>query len=200
MLARLSPRDRRTLLGGVGAIAAIVALGRGLPAWRRWDAETRAGAAELVAEAARAEASVRDERPTRDSLAARNGRFLALAPRLLEGATPATAAANLSAVVSGVATLSNVRVESVELQSDSGGAGSFRRVAVRASLVGDVRGVMATLAALERGPTLLAIRELAITQTEQAGPEDRAEVLRAQLVVEGLALAPRAAGRGERSP
>ena len=200
MLVRLSPRDRRTLLGGVGVIVAIAAVGRGLPAWRRWAAETRQGSAELVAETERARATVRDERVVRDSLAARNARFLALAPRLLPGTTPATSAANLAAMVSGAAIVANVRVESLELQADSGGTDAFNRVAVRASLVGDVRGLMTVLATLERGPALLAVREMTITQTEQAASEDRAEVLRSEIVVEGLALAEREEPRAKVEP
>lgn len=197
-LERVSPRERRTLLRGAGAIVALVALSRGFPAWRRWDAETRAGAAQLMAEAAGVEDIMRDEHTVRDSLLARNTRFLALAPRLLPGTTPATAAANLSALVSGAATVANVRVESVESQADSGGGETFNRVTARASLVGDVRGLMTTLAAIERGPTLLAVRELSIAQTEQAAPEGRPEVLRAQFVIEGLALADHA-GRSRRA-
>lgn len=161
---------------------------RGIPAWLGWQRETRAGAAELHAEATRAIASVRGAESTHDSLIAREVRYLALVPGLLDGDSPAAAAAALSSLVSGAAETGGVRVGSLQLRNDSTSRGAFTRVAVRASLVGDIRGLTRMLAALEQGPELLAIRELSVTQPDVAAGDDRPEMLRAELLVEGLVL------------
>jgi hypothetical protein len=190
-IVSLSPRDRRALAIGALAIAGIVGLGRGLPAWRQWLRETRTSAAELTAELARAERSVSLIRATRDTLVARNRRFLDLGPALIAGETPAAAGATLATLVSGIASSVGVRTAAVQVRPDTVGKEIFTRVAVRADLVGDVQGLTALIAALERGPALLSVRDLSITQPEPAAPADRAEVLRAQILVEGLAL-----GRG----
>lgn len=189
----LSPRDRRVLALGAATIGLLFALGRGVPALRRWEREQRAEAAELAAEAARARGSVRAHGVVRDSLKARETRFLALAPLLLGGETPAVAGATLASLVSGAAAACSVRLGAVQVRADSAGQGVFTRVAVRADAVGDVRGVTGFLAALERGPALLAVRELSVSQSEPAAPPDRPEVLRIELTVEGLVLSPRAA-------
>jgi hypothetical protein len=189
--ARISPRDRRVLALGALTVAGIIAVGRGLPAWRRWQSDSRASATELRAEVQRAERSVRAAPATRDSLAARSRRFLDLGPALVAGETPAAAAATLASLVSGAAASAGVRTVAVQVRPDTLGKAFFTRVAVRADLVGDVQGLTALLGALERGPSLLAIRELSMSQAEPAAPLDRAEVLRAQILVEGLAL-----GRG----
>ena len=46
------------------------------------------------------------------------------------------------------------------------------------------------LTALEGGATLLAIRDLSITQPEPAAPSDHAEALRLEMTIEGLMLRP----------
>jgi len=46
------------------------------------------------------------------------------------------------------------------------------------------------LAALEGGQTLLAVRELSITQPQTSAPADQMEALRVELRVEGLMLRP----------
>ena len=61
------------------------------------------------------------------------------------------------------------------------------RVAVRASGIGDIAGVTRLLNDIESGAPLLAVRELSITQPEPAAPDGRAEALRFEMLVEGLA-------------
>lgn len=202
MIARLSPRDRRTVMLGAAAIAALVFLSRGVPALREWHSESVAEAAELTAEVHRAESSVRNEAVVRDSQSRRGARFLALGPRLVAGSTPSAAAGTLASFVSGTATLAGVRTGAVTVRQDSTEGGSLTRIVVRASGTGDVRGVTALLRALESGPLLLRVRELSITQPEPAAGNDRPESLRLELVVEGLALAPptRAAASSRDSP
>jgi hypothetical protein len=117
--------------------------------------------------------------------------MLALAPALLSGDSPASAAATLAALVSGTAAQANVRLGAVQVRPDSVARGAFTRVAVRASATGDINGVTQMILGLEKGPMLLAVRELSITQAEPGAPADRAEALRLELLVEGLMLNPK---------
>jgi hypothetical protein len=55
------------------------------------------------------------------------------------------------------------------------------------------------LVALERGPVLLSIRQLSISQAEVGAPADRAESLRLELVIEGLTVDRRAVQRLDRT-
>lgn len=127
-------------------------------------------------------------REVADSLRARNARYLALAPALLDGDTPAAAAATLAGLVSGAASGAQVRMGAIQLRIDTTARGAFVRVGVRADATGDVEGITGMLATLERGPEVLVFRELAITQPEPGAGDDRPEALRVELVVEGLAV------------
>jgi len=185
---RLSPRDRRTLVAGAAIVAALVLGAKGIPAWLAWTRATRDEAREMVAEAARARASVEGATPTRDSLAVRYKRYLALAPRLLDATTPAGGGAALSSVVAGAAAGASAKVASIQIRADSAGPAAFTRVAVRADVVCDVRGLVAMLAALERGQLLVTVPELAVTSPDPGAGDDRPEMLHVQLLVEALVL------------
>lgn len=185
---RISARERRVLLAGGGLIAALLLAVRGIPAWKRWDADARAGAAEQMQAAARAAADVRGLSVLEDSVTARQARLVALAPRVLDGATPAAAGATLASLVSGAAARSGVSLGTVQVLGDTAAQGTFARVAVHGDATGDLAGISALLARLEEGPELLAVREISITQPEPGGPADRAESLRLEFTVEGLAL------------
>jgi Type II secretion system (T2SS), protein M subtype b len=191
----LSARDRRTLTVGVVAIGSLLIVSRGVPAWRTWVRETRAGAVEHIGDAARAEGVVRALPAMRDSLAARNARYLALAPTLVAGGSLNAASATLASLVSTAATASGVTLGAVQMRTkdaprrDSVAArAAFTRVRVESDVTGDIRGIARFLAALEGGPVRLVVRDLTITQSDAVGAPDRPEVLRATVAVEGLAL------------
>jgi hypothetical protein len=59
----------------------------------------------------------------------------------------------------------------------------FAPVSVRIDATADVRGLTNLLTRLERGPTLLVVRALSITQPE---PNAEMEALAVELTVEGL--------------
>jgi hypothetical protein len=187
----ISSRDRRTLILGVSVIGTLVVLSNGIPAWRAWVTEARTAAAEQVRAAALADAVVAHARATRDTLSARNARYVALAPALVAGNTTAEASATLASLVSSAASAAGVKLGAVQLwtSADTGAQRAFVRVGVHADIVGDIRGVMAILATLERGPVRLRVRDLTVTQPDAASPADRVESLRAELTVEGLAMA-----------
>ena len=191
----ISRRDRRALSLGIIAIVGGLGLARGVPAVRGWSTMSVASASEVVAEAERAHRTVKGASALADTMSARSARFVALAPSLLDGASVATASATLASLVSGAAAASNAKLGSVQLAPaaaarDSSGTAprAFARVSVRASLTADVRGLSQFLLALERGPTLLSVEEISVTQAEPGAERTRPEILHVDLVVAGLAL------------
>jgi hypothetical protein len=191
----MSDRDRRTLVIGAVTIAGLVLLARGLPAWRRWDADTRASAAEMATEAVRAESVVQQLPAALDSLQARRARYVALGRGVLDGESTAAAGASLASLVSGAAARAGVQIGSVQVRPDSAGAGTFMRITVRAEGTGDLPAITRMLEMLEGGRTLLAVRDLSITQPNPGGPAEQPEALRVELAVDGLALTARATPR-----
>jgi hypothetical protein len=189
MMAGMSERDRRVLVAGGAVILLILLLGRGIPAWRRWDEGVRAEAEGRMEAAARAEAAVRDLPAGLDSLEARRERFLALGGSLLEGESPAAAGAALAGLLSGTAARAGVQLGSVQVRPDTAAAGAFLRVWVRADATGDLPSITRMLTLLEGAPERLRVRELSITQPSPGGPAEQPEALRVEVAVEGLALA-----------
>lgn len=197
---KLSSRDRRALVvGGIG-IASLAAFARGMPALRGWSDASVSSARELALEAERAVASMAGAGALLDTMRARGERFVALAPALLDGGSAATGGATLASLLSGAAAAADAKLESVQVRPDTAArdssgttASTFARVSVRATMTADVRGLAKVLLALERGPTLLAVEELSVTQPEPGADGSRPEMLRVELVVAGLALVDREA-------
>jgi hypothetical protein len=154
-------------------------------------ANARAGAVEQTRAAWEADALVAHATATRDTVVARNARYVALAPALLSGNSPAEASATLASLVSGAASAAGVKLGAVQLRvpADTGARRTFVRIAVHADVTGDIRGVTTLLANLEHGAARLRVRDLTVTQPDVAAPGDRVEALRVELTVEGLAMA-----------
>jgi hypothetical protein len=186
----ITPRDRRAVLIGAGVIGSLGLLARGVPAWRTWVSDARAGVAEQQRAVSDADGLVAHAREVRDTLAARNARYVALAPALVAGRTPAEASATLASIVSTAASGAGVKLGTVQLRpvGDTGARRTFVRVGVHADMIGDVAGLTTLLASLERGPVRLRVREITVTQPDAAAPGDRVEALRIELTIEGLAL------------
>lgn len=184
----LSLRDRRALLVGGIALSALLLLARGIPAYRHWLWHEQENAMHAAREKVRAQALVAAAPEVRDSLSRRAKQLLGLSTRILAGESRASAGAGLAALLSGMAAGSNVKLGTVHILTDSAATGAFTRVGVRADATGDIRGITALLAAFERGPALLSVSELSITQPDMAAPDNRAEMLHLELLVEGLAL------------
>lgn len=194
-----TPRERRTIL--VSSVLALLVLVpvRLLPAWRAHAEERRSAALETMVEVAAAEAGIASLPWLRDSLVARRERYLALAPRLLTGESPGAAAASLTSLVSGAAQGARLRVGAARVRTDTASAGGFVRVRVEIELTGDIHGLAALLRMLERGPQLLRVDRLAVSQPEPAAPADRPESLRVELAVEAIAITRRATPEQEGS-
>lgn len=190
---RLGQRDVRALLAGAGAVATILLAVRGVPLYFAWTQEARAEDTEARTAAARERALVADAGAANDSAVVRGRRMIALAPAVLSGDTPNSASATLAGLLSGAAAQSGVRLSSVQMHGDSLSHDVFTRIAAHLEATGDIRGITQLLAVLERGPTLLAITSLAITQPDPNAGDDRIEALRLELDVQGLMLNPKSA-------
>jgi hypothetical protein len=183
----LSSRDRRTLIVGVSAVGVLLALGRGVPTLVQWQSAQRAEAATISTDLAVARAGARLMPQLLDSLRSRQARLAAIDSAMLGGSTPAAAAAGLASALQDIAADASVKVSAMQLQADSAGTGGVVQVGVRVTAVSDVYGLLALLRALEGGRTLLAVRELAVTQPEPAAPASKQETLRLDVMVVGLA-------------
>jgi hypothetical protein len=130
----------------------------------------------------------------RDSAQVLTRALVALAPRLLDGATDAEADADLAARLNHIAARAPARLDRLDPLADSATAGRLARARVRVALETDVRGLVALLRGLEAGDGLLGIEQLDVRSADPAAPERRPEILRVELVVVGWFLRGRDAG------
>ena len=186
-MSSLSSRELRTVLGGTLAIAMLLTVSRGLPAALDWRRAALNASTSLVRQAADAEQSVDNLKATRDSVVARLARLASVDSAFVDGESPPLAAAAFAEYVADVAEVSSAQLGSVQAGADTAGRGPFVTVTVRTSASGDLASIVRLITGLESGPVLVAIRELAVTQQQSTPAPNAAEVLRAELVIEGLA-------------
>jgi hypothetical protein len=185
---QLTPRDQRALLIGAGAIVLLLALGRGLPAWLRWRAAARAAAGEALANASRADATLTRFAESLDSLETRSARLRLAGEGLLVGDTPSEASSKLAALVAELARIAVIRLDAVESRPVTDSPGVLQRVTMDVQATADITGLTRFLASFEAGPTMLAVRRLAVRPRRVDGPADQAESLAVHVTVEALAL------------
>ena len=201
VLPALSDPDKRTLIRGSLAIAFLLLVSKGLPAYRAWAHDTAAARDEELGDAARGSALLASLPAIRDSLRARSGRALALAPTVLEGDGPGAASATLASLVTDAASDAGVSLGTLETRGDltngvnlpaslSARHHALVTVSVHGVLTGDVVGVGQFLSELEDAQELSAVRDLSISQPEPAAGSNQMETLHAEFTVVGLALAP----------
>lgn len=186
----IAPRERRALTVVGMCTVAMFATARGVPALVGWKRDLRSQADESRSSLADARAVLSTERAANEAALREGQRVIALAPLLLSGDTPASASATLEGLISGAAASSNVQLGALELRPDSISRSVFTRIVVKGSANGDIHGLMQMLQQLERGPALLSVEELSITQPELSGASDHMEALHMELVVGGLMLTP----------
>jgi hypothetical protein len=103
------------------------------------------------------------------------------------------AAAMLGEIVESVAEKSEVKINSLQLNSDSSQHSVFAAIAVRITGEGDIIGLTAFMQAIEQHEHPMLVRELSVSSTNPAASADRIEVLHFDVVIEALA----ATARGE---
>ena len=147
---------------------------------------------------ARARADLAEAALLRDSAAALSQALVGLAPKLLSGATPAEAAADLSGRINLAASQSAAKLERVDQVPDSGVAGRLRRIRLRAMLETDIRGINGVLRHVEFNQAALSVSELRVVAVDPTSPDRAREVLRLEVTVAGWFLDGRERGRGKR--
>ncbi len=187
-MAAITVRDRRTLVLGAVLIAALAAVARGIPAVRRWNDARQADAGTVVEQLALARRATRLLPALRDSLRCRNERLADLDSSLIVGSSAAVATASLASVLEDIADDAQVKIGALQMRTDTTTRPGLTRVAIRITGVADVAGLAAFMRAVEGGERLLAVRELAITQSEPGAPASKPEALRIDMLIEGLSL------------
>src|SRR5437660_7181315 len=169
-LRRLNPRERRVVLGGalVSATALVLVL-LGLPLAHHWavrEAAYTASREQWLRLAALAASTDRLRRAVDE-------RTLAHATdeaRLVTGATPALAASALQGLLQRYADESSVQLNRVDVASqprpDQPG---LLAIPVQLQCQGDIYGLVDFLSRLERGEKLLAVDELSLNASLNAG-------------------------------
>jgi hypothetical protein len=197
MTHALSAHDRRVLLAGATAVALIVGGSRLGARAVAWSTGARTAAASLVAELEKEKESIRARSPTQDSLVARRVRLAASDSAILDGESPPLAGASLAELLSDAAAATRVQIGSLQVRTDSTTRGTFMPVQVQASITGELAAVVRFLSRIESGPELLALRELDLSASvDETSSLAKREVIRAELLVEGLARNPRRRSSG----
>ena len=183
----VSPQDRRTLAIGVAVVGSLLAVGKGVPTWRAWDSAQQARAVDHVRQLTIARRGVHWLPAMRDSAGRRTARVVTLTEQLVRARSVPQAAASLASVLGEDATRAGVKVFTLSVRPDSAARNGFATVGVRVSAEGDVDGLTRYLRRIEGDSLLLAVRELTVTQPDPGAPDNKAEALRLDLLVEGLA-------------
>jgi hypothetical protein len=192
MMPPISPHDRRVLLAGAISLALIVGGSSVGARGVAWSIGARKTADALILELANEQESIRALSLTQDSLVARRVRLAGLDSAVLDGALPALAGASLAEVLSDAAESMGVQIGSLQVRTDSAARGTFVLVQVQASITGELAGVVRFLSRIESGNPLLALRDLSLSASlDQTSSPTKGQVIRADLLVEGLARNPR---------
>ena len=187
-LTRAVPRakDRRTLAIGLATVGTLLVLGRGLPAWRRWEADARSAAVASANQLEVMQSAITTQQGTRRTALALRRQLDSLSDVYPSASSATVAGAELATFISDLGDESGVRVGSASVKPDTIVRSTFARVAVRISATGDAEGLAEYLRAIESSPQLLAVRELSVSQSDPGAPDSRAEALHFELLVEGL--------------
>jgi type II secretion system (T2SS) protein M len=192
----MTARDRKALrVGGAVALAAFLLL-RILPWGARGTARALGDLRQRAGLLAHARAELAGAAELRDSGAVLSRALVALAPRLLSGATAAEAAADLSGRLNLAAGRNQAKVERLDPVPDSAAAGRLRRARLHAAIETDVRGLVAFLRSVELGDAALTVMDLRVVApdpTAERGPE----ILEVEVTVSGWYLEG-AGGGGDR--
>ncbi|HEX2092400.1 MAG TPA: type II secretion system protein GspM [Longimicrobiaceae bacterium] len=206
----LSPRDRRAAgVGGAVAAAALLFRFAVLP-YAGAVEDTRTTLLRERERLARERALLSGARAYPEEFGVLGGRFLAGIPRLLPGGSVAAAQAALARRVDGVAAEGPVLLTRLEPLPARPARDGYLALPLQVEGESDLEGLLTLLAALESGPTLFHLENLAVERkggiapgTQVAGPE----ALAFRFTVVGFALedtprdttrAPRAAAGGAR--
>jgi hypothetical protein len=182
----LSRRDRRTLAGGLCAMALLLTIARGLPALCSWEADRTAEAHSAGQQLVSLRSGLSILSVLRDTLRARRARVVALDSTLLFGASPSAIAADLALALENLADDNALKVTAMQLRSDTVVTAGLARVEVRITGITDVTGLAGFVRAVEAGAIPLVVRDLSVSQPEPAASDAKPEALRVEVLVASI--------------
>jgi hypothetical protein len=192
LVARLSPRDRRALLVGLGILLPALLVPLALRPFQRALTTARAQLEterDLLVRERRVLAGAAELPPQLQ----RTTELLALeAPRLFRAPDEVSATAALSGYVAERAHGHRVLLQQAETGAPHPVAGAEGVTGLTVTLrgVGDLEGILGFLHALEEGPRLVRVERLAIERSQRMGPAatDDEEVLSVAALVRGYSV------------
>jgi hypothetical protein len=195
----LSQRDRRTLALGSVCVASLFTVARGMPALRDWENGHLAAAQTAAQQAATVRAGLRLLPALRDSVRARKHRLTAIDSVLPSGESPSAIAAVVASTLESIADDNAFKITAMQLHADTVPTAGLTRVQVRVTGITDVTGLAGFLHEVERGDTLLTVREMSVSQSEPSAGSAKPEMLRVDLLVAGIGVikTPSVTGGGE---
>lgn len=186
MLSNLTARDRRTVLVGGVAILTLLALFRGLPAWRTWRDQTRLSARRVMTRAQRTDTTLAVLPLSLDSLQAQVQRLVAISAELQPGTTPAAVTSTFRSLIWDMAHASGVRLNVTHIRLDSASHGPLPRIELKATAKADIIGLASFLRRLEGNTALVSIQSLTVRAEDPQGASNTPERLAIKLTVDGL--------------
>lgn len=179
--ARISARERRTVAIGVAvSVAALLVAYAVVPFARRWR-EREEVIASQTERLARLRGLVASQAALAAAVDARSAGLAAGAQRLLEGRTPALAAAALQSALQGYADESQMQVSRLDVAgAPITAAGPLPRIPATMAALGDIYGVVDLLDRVQHGPLALQMGELTVTPN----PALRGELLQVTVTLE----------------
>lgn len=185
MIAKLglSRRDRRTLLIGLGVVATLLVMARGIPTLRSWEVNQESAAQSAGQQLAALRAGLRTLPTLRDTTRARRDRLAGLDSAMLRGASPPAIAAGLASALEDIADDNSLKVTTMQLRADSLVTAGLARAEVRITGTTDVVGLGAFLRAVESDATPMVVRDLSVSQSDPTASDNRPDVLRVDVLV-----------------
>jgi hypothetical protein len=177
-------RERRMILYGGVAVAIIVLL-RVMPSMVSWHRREKLQARNARSALANARAAIASHEAVAARIVEKRGALVIASSQLVRGHTPAESEGIMGALVSDAAE-GRVTLLTAEPRVDSAAVGRLARLHLLVTAEGNALGLAHFLWNLERGPTLVVVRELTIGRSAPLVQGGGDEILRIELLVEAL--------------
>jgi hypothetical protein len=196
----VSPRDLRALAAGAGVVALALLVFRVVPRTIGTTIRLRERAQAKAILLVEARTSLTQEPRLEDSAATLRTRLDGLATAVLSGRSESEAWGSLSGRLNLAGSHHGAVVREAVLVTDSTAVERLHRVSGRVSLESDLRGLVATLRALEGDSVALEVSALRVVAPDPTSSPRTPELLRVELTVRGWFLANRPVPPATRGP
>ena len=190
-------RDRRAILLGLCVIVPALLIVASRP-YRSALADTREQLATQRDLLARELALLEDLERYPGAYRTADSALARIAPRLFDETDDVLATARLTSYVAGQALTSHILFQEAESRPARRTADGIRSLQIEIRAEGDTEGMLRFLQALERGPKLVTVEQLAITRAERVQEKGRPPITVLSLTarINGFALPDSASERG----